>query len=188
MESRPAKVPPNRTGPAPMTSGVEANSRRGARKRFLTQFLTLCQEPFPEGNVVTRSRNGTTASGRSGRLRVPCAQSGQCAEAHLRRRCRLRGAWTGLDRGRGTHADPIVGLLPHAHHWQLIVWPRKGRRALPIYRLANVDAHAASACPPPFDRVRLYLPGPIQVISGPRRRALIARVVVARHTMASPLR
>jgi hypothetical protein len=46
--------------------------------------LKRCQEPFPEGEGMIRLRHGSTSSRRSGRLRVPRAQSGQCADAHLR--------------------------------------------------------------------------------------------------------
>ena len=59
-----------------------------------------------------------------------------------------------LARGRGTHADPVVGLLPHAQPLAPDGLAAEGWRTLAVRRLADVDAHPALARPSPFDRVR----------------------------------
>ena len=58
-------------------------------------------------------------------------------------------------------------IMPN--HWHLVLWPRRG----PFGVSALVDGHpcAALACPSPYERLGLAVPGSVQIIPNPARRS-----------------
>lgn len=99
------------------------------------------------------------------------AQQGRSCPADLRGARGLRCVRTSPQGSARAVCDADVSLLYHAEPLAFGALAETRRGPFTLHGLGNVDAHAALACAPEDRRQRASLPGAVQVVSHPRRRA-----------------